>query len=92
MKIRLPYGIRNFRDIVEQNYYYVDRTQYIEHLEKRSEKYVLFIRPRWFGKSLFVSVLNYYYNIKYKNEFEKIFSKYYIGKNSTPLKNSYLIL
>jgi len=92
MKIRLPYGISNFRDIVEQNYHYVDRTQYIEHLENRSERYVLFIRPRRFGKSLFISVLDYYYNIKYAGEFEKLFSKYYIGKKPTTLRNSYLIL
>ena len=93
MKIKLPYGISNFADIVEQNYLYIDRTKYIEILETEiADKYILFIRPRRFGKSLFVSVLDYYYNIKYKDKFEKLFGKYYIGKNPTPLKNSYLVL
>ena len=93
MKVKLPYGISNFADIVEQNYLYIDRTKYIEILETEiADKYILFIRPRRFGKSLFVSVLDYYYNIKYKDKFEKLFSKYYIGKNPTPLRNSYLIL
>ncbi|HOK41368.1 MAG TPA: AAA family ATPase, partial [bacterium] len=92
MKIKLPYGISNFEQLVENGYVYIDRTNYIELLENLTDRFILFIRPRRFGKSLFVSVLDYYYNIKYKDKFEKLFSKYYIGKNPTPLKNSYLVL
>ncbi|RKZ72134.1 MAG: 9-O-acetyl-N-acetylneuraminate esterase, partial [Gammaproteobacteria bacterium] len=55
MSIRLPYGISNFSQLVSENYYYVDRTAYIEKLEQANEPYIFFLRPRRFGKSLFIS-------------------------------------
>jgi hypothetical protein len=91
-KLKLPYGISNFAEIVTDNYHYIDRTNYIETLEGLGEKYILFIRPRRFGKSLFVSVLDYYYNILHSDKFEKFFGNLYIGKKPTAKKNSYLIL
>lgn len=89
--IRIPYGVSDFKDMPTENYYYLDRTHYIERLEKRGEKTVLFIRPRRFGKSLFVSMLHYYYGLEYKADFDTFFGKYYIGQKPTPLANQYLV-
>ena len=89
---KLPYGISNYEKIVEENYEYVDKTIYIEKLENLSEPNIMFLRPRKFGKTLFTSVIENYYDIKKANKFEKLFGKTYIGKNPTPNKNSYNIL
>ncbi|MDW8297617.1 MAG: AAA family ATPase, partial [Raineya sp.] len=90
--IFFPYGISNFAQIATQNYVYVDKTHFIQILEQKQERFVSFLRPRRFGKSLFVSLLEHYYDINRKNDFQKLFSQYYIGKNPTPLANSYRIL
>jgi len=89
---KLPYGIPNFRSISEEGYVFVDKTQFVEKLEGLGEKYIFFLRPRKFGKSLFVSMLEHYYDITYRDKFEKLFGDFYIGKNPTPLHNSYLVL
>ncbi|MDW8296395.1 MAG: AAA family ATPase, partial [Raineya sp.] len=91
-KVFFPYGISNFAQIATQNYVYVDKTHFIQILEQKQERYVCFLRPRRFGKSLFVSLLEHYYDINRKSDFQKLFSQYYIGKNPTPLANSYRIL
>ncbi|MDW8297657.1 MAG: AAA family ATPase, partial [Raineya sp.] len=85
-------GISNFAQLTTQNYVYVDKTWYLELFERRQEKFVVYLRPRRFGKSLFVSVLEHYYDINRKAEFEQLFSQYYIGQNPTSLANSYRIL
>lgn len=87
---RIPYGISNFQTLIEENYDYIDKTKYIEILETLNEKYIVFLRPRRFGKSLFVSILEYYYDKQYKDL--TIFNDLYIGKNPTKLKNSYFVL
>lgn len=89
---KLPYGISNYEELIEDNYYYVVKTRYIEKLEHLAEKRIMFLRPRKFGKTLFTSTLEYYYDIKAKDKFEKLYGETYIGKNPTPLKNSYHIL
>ena len=89
---KLPYGISNYEELVEDGYYYVDKTQYIEKLENLPEKRILFLRPRKFGKTLFTSTLENYYDIKKEDKFEKLYGNTYIGKNPTKLKNSYNIL
>ena len=89
---KLPYGISNYQELIEDNYYYVDKTKYIEKLENLAEKRIMFLRPRKFGKTLFTSVLENYYDIKKTEEFEKLYKDTYIGKNPTNLKNSYHIL
>ena len=58
---KLPYGISNYEELVEDNYYYVDKTMYIEKLENLAEKRIMCLRPRKFGKTLFTSVLENYY-------------------------------
>ena len=89
---KLPYGISNYEELIEDNYYYVDKTEYIEKLENLAEKRIMFLRPRKFGKTLFTSVLENYYDIKKKERFEELFKETYIGKNPTKLRNSYNIL
>ena len=89
---KLPYGISDYERLVKNNYYYVDKTKYIEQLENLAEPYIMFFRPRKFGKTLFTRVLECYYDIKKKDEFEELFGETYIGKNPTKLKNSYYIL
>ena len=89
---KLPYGISNFENLIVNDYYYVDKTRYIEKLENLPERYIMFLRPRKFGKTLFTSTLEYYYDINAEDKFEKLFKDTYIGKNPTKLKNSYHIL
>ena len=89
---KLPYGKSNYEELIKGKYEYVDKTKYIEKLENLYDKYIFFLRPRRFGKSLFTSVLENYYDINKKNEFENLFGETYIGKNPTSLKNSYYIL
>ena len=89
---KLPYGISDYRKLIEENYYYVDKTEYIEKLENLSERYIMFLRPRKFGKTLFTGVLENYYDINKKDKFEKLFGDTYIGKKPTEAKNSYYIL
>ena len=87
-----PYGISNYEELIRDGYYYVDKTMYIEKLENLPEKRIMFLRPRKFGKTLFTSTLENYYDIKKANEFERLFGNTYIGKHPTELKNSYHIL
>ena len=89
---KLPYGISNYEEIVNDGYFYVDKTMYIEKMENLAEKRIMFLRPRKFGKTLFTSTLENYYDIKKSEDFEKLYGSTYIGKNPTKLKNSYYIL
>ena len=68
MQQKIPYGISDFKKIREENYVFIDKTKYIEKLE--SESTVMYVRPRRFGKSLFTSILDNYYAIDKKEEFE----------------------
>ncbi len=90
--LRLPYGISNFKTLVTEGYHYVDRTSYVELLENLDPRYLFFLRPRRFGKSLFISLLQHYYGLEHKKDFQTLFGKYYIGKNPTPNVNKYLVL
>ncbi len=88
---RIPYGMQNFEDVIMEDCYYVDKTPFIEDIEE-SNKYFFFIRPRRFGKTLTISMLENYYDINKKDKFESIFGKLYIGQNPTPERNKYLII
>ena len=92
MNLKMPYGISNYEKIINDGYYYVDKTMYIEKLENLPETNIMFLRPRKFGKTLFTSVLENYYDKNKKDSFEKLYENTYIGKNTTKLKNSYCIL
>ncbi|WP_446008342.1 AAA family ATPase [Candidatus Electrothrix sp.] len=89
--MKIPYGISNFKSLITEGYLYVDKTPFIESLEATG-KYNILLRPRRFGKTLFLSALRYYYDIRFKDAFEEIFSGLAVGHNPTPLKNSYRIL
>ena len=89
---KLPYGISDYERLVENEYYYIDKTMYIEKLENLAEPYIMFLRPRKFGKTLFTSTLENYYDIQKEEKFEKLYGETYIGKNPTKLKNNYYIL
>ena len=89
---KLPNGISNYKELIENNRIYVDKTMYIEKLENLSDKRIMFLRPRKFGKTLFTSTLECYYDVLKEDEFETLFSNTYIGKNPTNLRNSYHIL
>ncbi|KAJ50970.1 hypothetical protein BD780_000756 [Clostridium tetanomorphum] len=87
---RIPYGISNFEVLREKNYIYVDKTSYIEILDIYAP-YQFFIRPRRFGKSLFLSMMESYYDINSKDKFAKLFGELYIGKNPTEERNKYVV-
>ena len=89
---KIPYGIANYEMLKEGNYYFVDKTKYIEVLENLNSRYLFFLRPRRFGKSLFISILNYYYDINSKDKFEILFKDTYIGKHPTELRNTLPVL
>ena len=92
MNLKMPYGISNYEKIINNGYYYVDKTMYIEKLESLPETSIMFLRPRKFGKTLFTSVLESYYDKNKKDKFETLYGNTYIGKNPTENKNRYCIL
>ena len=87
----IPYGMMNFVAIRKDDYYYVDKTRFIEKVEQ-SNRFFFFIRPRRFGKSLTMSMLHHYYDINQKDQFEQLYGDLYIGKHPTPNHNKYLVL
>jgi len=87
----IPYGVADFKDFSESNLYYVDKTRFIRNIEKKG-KFLFFIRPRRFGKSLFLSMLEYYYDIHRKDQFDLLFNGADIHQNPTKEKNNYLVL
>ncbi len=90
--MKLPYGISNFARLIEDGYFYVDKTRYIEQLENEPAPYIFFLRPRRFGKTLFVSMLRYYYGLEHQEQFDSLFGKYYIGAHPTSRAHSYHVL
>ncbi|MEI6138340.1 MAG: AAA family ATPase [Mariniphaga sp.] len=89
---KIPYGISSFETIKTENYYFVDKTKYIERMENLGGRYLFFLRPRRFGKSLLISMLEHYYDIDRADQFDRLFGDTYIGQNPTPLRNSYPVL
>ncbi|MGB3919097.1 MAG: AAA family ATPase [Thiothrix litoralis] len=89
--IRFPYGNSDFHSIRTKNMLYLDRTHLISALEQAGQQ-LLFLRPRRFGKSLLLSTLVNYYDIKLAEEFDSLFGDLAIGKNPTEERNQYLIL
>ncbi len=89
--MKIPYGESNFKKVITGGYVYIDKTDYIAQLETAGSYHFL-LRPRRFGKSLFVSMLWHYYDVAHQHEFEALFGKLHIGQYPTPLKNSYQVL
>lgn len=88
---RLPYGINDFEAVIEQNQYYVDKTMYLPLLENQPSN-IIFIRPRRFGKSIFLSMLHAYYDCSKKEKFQTLFGDLWVGKHPTPLQGRYQVL
>ena len=78
---KIPIGIDDFKKIRENNYYYIDKTNFIEEIGKNVGKTLLFTRPRRFGKTLNISMLKYFFDIKNKEENKKLFQNLYIEKS-----------
>ncbi|NDV66150.1 ATP-binding protein [Bacteroides sp. 224] len=87
----IPYGISDYERISLQDYYYVDKTRFIPIIEQ-SVSYFFLIRPRRFGKSLLLNVLDAYYDINNEDRFEELFGERWIYKNPTKLRAKFLIL
>lgn len=88
----IPYGRSNFEDIRRKGYFYIDKTPFIAQLENPLTGYPVFLRPRRFGKSTFVSMLESYYDVGKKDQFDELFRGLWIHEHPTPERNSYLVL
>jgi len=91
MAKKIPYGISDYARISTKNYYYVDKTSFITEIEM-SAPFLFLIRPRRFGKSLWLNTMKAYYDVNLANQFNDLFGETYIGKHPTEEKNSYLIM
>ena len=88
---QVPYGVADFATVIEQNLYYVDKTMFIPELEKQPRN-LFFIRPRRFGKSIFLSMLYSYYDCTQSHKVQSLFGNLWIGQHPTPLQGKYQVL
>jgi len=89
--MQFPYGIFDFKSIMEEKMFYVDRTSLIPDIEYAGRQ-LIFLRPRRFGKSLLLSMLENYYDIAKADNFEALFGKLAIGSQPTKLHNRYIVM
>ena len=89
--MKFPYAINDFGALIQDGYFYQDRTDRIPRLEEAGRQ-LIFIRPRRFGKSLLLSMLEHYYDVNRAAQFETLFGHLAIGRNPTPLHNQYLVM
>ena len=90
--IKIPYGESDFHKLITEIFFYQDRTEFIEKLEKWNSNFPVFLRPRRFGKSLFISTLHHYYGLEHTDDFQKLFGHLYIGQHPTASANNYMVL
>ncbi len=88
--LNFPYAIRDFKALLTEGFLYLDRTDRISVIETLGKE-LLFLRPRRFGKSLWLSTLINYYDVARADDFERLFGHLAIGQNPTPLHNQYLV-
>ncbi len=88
---KIPTDVSDFVTLREEDYYFFDKSGYIRLFE-RQKKFILFVRPRRMGKTLFSSMLLAYYDINLKDRFQELFGNLEIGKNPTEWANQYLVL
>ncbi len=91
MPLEIPSGIGSYEELRDRNCYYVDKSGYLRDIE-RAGVYLFFIRPRRFGKTLFISMMETYYDVNKKEQFEYYFKGTAIYENPTRERNSYLVL
>jgi len=89
--LEFPYSVCDFYTLITEDYFYVDRTNHIRLIEKAG-KQLLFLRPRRFGKTLLLSMLENYYDVAKADEFERLFGHLAIGQNPTPKHNQYFVM
>jgi len=89
--LKIPYGIMDFRRLRREGYYYVDKTEYLAQMEAR-DSFIFFVRPRRFGKSLFISMMESYYDLNQKKDFKKLFGDLWIGRHPTENANRFMTL
>lgn len=89
--MKFPYGLSDFVTLIQEGYFYQDRTDRIPQLEEAGRQ-LIFIRPRRFGKSLLLSMLEHYYDVNRANQFNALFGQLTIGQNPTPLHNQYFVM
>lgn len=87
----IPYGLSDFNRIRNGNFYFVDKTMYLPLIEKMPS-YLFLIRPRRFGKSLFLSMMRTYYDILRQDDFDAYFGDLWIGTHPTGERNKYQVL
>ena len=88
---QVPYGVSDFVTVRERNLYYVDKTMYLSLLEQQPDN-LFYIRPRRFGKSLFISMLQAYYDKAMTDRFDSLFSGLWAHEHPTPLRGRYQML
>ena len=88
---QIPYGVADFESVISDNLYYVDKTMFLSELESQPRTQI-FIRPRRFGKSLFISMMRAYYDKANADRFDELFGSLWVGKHPTPLRNKYQVL
>ena len=89
--LKIPYGIMDFGRLRREGYYYVDKTEYLAQMEAR-DSFIFFVRPRRFCKSLFLSMMECYYDLNRKKDFRKLFGDLWIGKHPTENANRFMTL
>ena len=89
---KLPYGISDLKRIKSENYYYIDKTHFIPKIENLNANFLLFLRPRRFGKSLLIAMLEAYYDKYYEKDFATLFKDTYIFEHKTKEASSYFVL
>ena len=87
----LPYGISDYAQVKREGKYMVDKTMYLERME-RAGNFLFLIRPRRFGKSMFLSMMESYYDIETKDNFDLLFGDTYVGSHPTAERNEYQVL
>ena len=87
----IPYGISDFKQVREENKYLVDKTRFFEQMELAGN-FLFLVRPRRFGKSLFLNMLEAYYDINEKDNFDKLFHGLYVADHPTGNRNKYLVM
>ena len=88
---KIPYGITDYKKLIEKENYYIDKTMYLEKLEN-TDDVIVYLKPRRFGKTLFTSMMSYYYDINSENEYDTLFKDTYIYNHPTSNKNNYYVL
>jgi len=88
---RIPYGISDFKQVRKENKYLVDKSMYFERME-RAGNFLFLVRPRRFGKSLFLNMLEAYYDINEKDNFQELFKGMYAAEHPTEYRNKYQVL